>query len=98
MPSGRYSPQKSWIDSRTFFVMGFFVYILYSALCDKYYVGQTDNLDTRLASHNSGNSLYTSRANDWVIVYTEELTSRTESRKRELEIKRKKVESILSFW
>jgi putative endonuclease len=78
----------------------FFVYILYSKVKDKYYVGQTDNLETRLASHNSGISPYTSIASDWEIVYFEEYATRTETRKRENVIKRKKsrkyIESLLS--
>ena len=70
--------------------MTYFVYIIYSKTCDKYYIGQTDNIDDRLISHNSGNSPYTSRARDWQIVYSETYGTRTEVRKRELEIKRKK--------
>ena len=40
--------------------MGFFifrsdyVYILYSEKYDKYYIGQTDNIDARLHQHNTG--------------------------------------------
>ncbi|WP_317898971.1 GIY-YIG nuclease family protein [Aurantibacillus circumpalustris] len=78
----------------------FFVYILYSKVKDKYYVGQTDNLETRLVSHNSGTSPYTSIASDWEIVYFEQYATRTETRKRENAIKRKKsrkyIESLLS--
>ncbi len=77
-----------------------FVYIIYSDARDKYYVGQTDNIESRLQSHNSGKSPYTSIANDWELVYSESFESRTESRKRENEIKRKKsrkyIESLVS--
>ncbi|WP_410266623.1 GIY-YIG nuclease family protein [Cyclobacterium sp.] len=31
-----------------------FVYILYSASLDRFYVGQTQDLETRLQRHNSG--------------------------------------------
>jgi len=49
--------------------MGFFIYIVFSEEVDRYYVGQTDNLDIRLDSHNSGKSPYTSIAKDWKMVY-----------------------------
>jgi predicted GIY-YIG superfamily endonuclease len=32
----------------------YYVYILYSATADRYYTGQTENLELRLQSHNSG--------------------------------------------
>ncbi|WP_350218807.1 GIY-YIG nuclease family protein [Ekhidna sp.] len=32
----------------------YFVYILYSKSCDKYYKGQTIHLDNRLKRHNAG--------------------------------------------
>ena len=35
-------------------VMEYFVYILYSEKTDRYYVGQTQNLDERLVRHNTG--------------------------------------------
>ena len=81
-------------------IMRYYVYIIYSSKMDVYYVGQTDNLEERLSSHNTGKSKYTSRAKDWVMVYHEEFGSRTDSRMRENEIKRKKsrkyIESLMS--
>ena len=35
--------------------MKFYVYILYSASSDKYYVGQTHDVEARLDDHNQGN-------------------------------------------
>jgi len=32
----------------------YYIYILYSSLKERYYVGQTDNLDNRLERHNQG--------------------------------------------
>ncbi|MCK6609242.1 MAG: GIY-YIG nuclease family protein [Bacteroidia bacterium] len=75
----------------------FFVYILYSRTKDRFYIGQTDNLEERLISHNSGKSTYTSRVSDWEIVYVEEFETRTLSRKRENEIKRKKSRSYIEW-
>jgi len=78
----------------------FYIYILYSAKVNKYYVGQTDNIDSRLKSHNSGISPYTKIANDWQLVYSESYQTRKEAIQRENEIKRKKsrlyIERLIS--
>ncbi|WP_227020910.1 GIY-YIG nuclease family protein [Arenibacter algicola] len=34
--------------------MEYVVYILFSVAADRYYVGQTNNIEKRLATHNSG--------------------------------------------
>lgn len=68
----------------------FFVYILYSAKIDRYYVGQTDHILNRMCDHLSGKSPYTSIAKDWILMYTESYATRSESLKRENAIKRKK--------
>jgi putative endonuclease len=68
----------------------FYVYILYSAKKDRYYVGQTGDLDERLLSHAAGISPCTSSADDWTLVHSEAFPSRTEAIRREREIKKKK--------
>ena len=68
----------------------FFVYILYSKKIDRYYVGYTSDPEKRLLEHNTGISAYTSRADDWELMYQEEFPSREEAHKRELAIKKKK--------
>jgi putative endonuclease len=78
------------------FFMVFSVYIIYSAKLDKYYVGYTEHLSIRLNQHNNGESTFTSKANDWILKYTEAFDSREMVHGRELEIKRKKVENILN--
>ena len=75
----------------------FFVYIIYSASADRYYIGQTDNLADRLRHHLEGISPYTSTAKDWVLVYKEEFPSRTDAIKRENEIKRKKSRKYIEW-
>ncbi len=74
----------------------FFVYIIFSVSADKYYVGQTDNIGERIHSHNNGNSPYTSIARDWKLVYSETYSTRTEVRKRENAIKRKKSRKYIN--
>jgi putative endonuclease len=49
----------------------FYIYIIYSEKIDRYYVGQTENVEERLLSHSAGISPYTSISDDWKLVYTE---------------------------
>jgi putative endonuclease len=80
--------------------MIFSVYILYSEIIDKYYVGHTDNIERRLHEHNSGQTRYTSiQGKPWKIVYKEEYQARALAMTREREIKSKKsrkyIESLV---
>jgi putative endonuclease len=77
--------------------MSYKLYILYSSDIDKYYVGQTSDLSERLKSHMDKMSPYTSIANDWRLVYTEEFEDRTSAIKREREIKKKKSRKYIEF-
>jgi putative endonuclease len=73
------------------------VYILYSKALDKFYVGQTENLKERLSSHAKKISTYTSRADDWQLVYTESYTTRQEAIQRERAIKSKKSRRYIDW-
>ena len=77
----------------------FYMYILYSKMADRYYVGQTIDLKNRLESHNSGASRSTAYTQDWILVYTETFATRQEAIKRERYIKsmknRKYIERLL---
>jgi len=83
-------------SSRGFF-MSFFVYILYAASVDQYYIGSTENIDARLFRHNNSGSKATKKASDWRLVYSETFATRAEAVKRELEIKRKKSRRYVEF-
>ena len=67
-----------------------FVYIIYSAKINKYYIGACTNLDRRLYEHNIGHSTFTSTGVPWELRYTEQFTSLPEAKQREKEIKNKK--------
>jgi len=77
--------------------MIFHVYILYSALLDQYYIGHTGNLEDRLYRHKNSGSKSTKKANDWELVYTEQLDSKSAANQRELEIKRKKSRKYVEW-
>ena len=75
----------------------YYVYILFSAKKDKYYVGQSEAIVDRVASHNSGISPYTSMTDDWALVYKEEYKTRKEAIQRENAIKRKKSRKYIEW-
>ena len=65
-----------------------YCYILYSESLDKYYIGHScESLQERLRKHLSNHKGFTSKAKDWIIVYSESFNSKSEAYKREREIK-----------
>jgi putative endonuclease len=82
----------------------FYLYILQSETSGRYYIGQTDNLDRRLAEHN--NPLYTSSKTTkrfrgpWKLVYSERYETRSEAIIRERQIKawksRKAINTLIA--
>jgi len=80
--------------------MPFHLYILFSVLKDKYYIGHTgDDLSERLRKHNSNHKGYTGKTGDWKIVYQECYATKMEAYAREREIKswksRKRIEQLI---
>lgn len=68
----------------------FVVYILYSSSLNRYYVGHTENLKTRLTLHNAGKVRSTKRGVPWVVKYIEKFDNKNDTYRRELQIKRYK--------
>ena len=60
-----------------------YVYILKSEKSGLLYTGMTENIQTRLTQHNSGKSKFTKGHIPWTLVYSEEIGSTAEARKRE---------------
>lgn len=76
----------------------YFVYILYSDKCNKYYIGQTESLTRRVDEHNQGKGgAFTSACIPWALVYHESFESRQEAIKREREIKGKKSRKYIEY-
>ncbi|CAM3634068.1 GIY-YIG domain-containing protein [Flavobacterium gelidilacus] len=65
--------------------MEYFVYILYSKLKSKFYIGYTSNLEERIIRHNQKSKGFTGSINDWELVYKETFTQ------KELAIERERV-------
>ena len=70
--------------------MAYCVYIIQSQTTGRYYIGSTENVESRLARHNQGRSKYTRAQRPWILVYTQLFETRTEALKREKEIKERK--------
>ena len=77
--------------------MPFFVYILYSATVDQYYVGHSEDLDDRFFRHTNSGNRATKKAKDWKVVYTETFDTRSEAYRREIDIKKKKSRNYIEW-
>ncbi len=67
----------------------YFIYIIYSASIDKYYVGHTVDVNVRLNQHNEGyyDDAFTSKASDWELFYYYSLESKRLATSIEFHIK-----------
>ena len=75
----------------------YYVYIIYSITLDKYYTGNTIDLNKRLMEHNTGKSTFTASASDWILRYTEQFNTRELAKARELQIKKKKSRKYIEW-
>ena len=64
-------------------------YILYSSKIDKFYTGQTMDLDHRLEEHNRGKTSFSATGMPWQIVFSKVFKSRTDAMKLEKFIKKR---------
>ena len=74
-------------ESRLPLQMAFSVYILRSEQFDRYYIGQTKDLKSRIELHNSSRARWTKRYQPWVLIYFEEFETRSLAMKRERYLK-----------
>jgi len=77
--------------------MSYYVYILKSALFDKFYIGQTQNIPERLHRHNAGTEKSTSPYRPWVLVWQTEKPSRSEAMSLEKKLKNLSKERLRIF-
>jgi len=66
----------------------FYIYILQSLKDFGYYLGITDNPEKRLQEHNMGKTKSTKSRIPFVLKYKEVYQTKTEARKREIELKK----------
>ena len=80
--------------------MKYACYILYSPSLDKYYIGETENIEERIQMHNTGffKNAYTSKVSDWELYLMIPCRDRIHARKVEKYIKnmksRKYIENL----
>ena len=78
--------------------MKFYVYILYSASLNIYYKGFSTDVEKRLEYHLNSKNKFTSKAKDWVIVYVQEFSEKTDAlleEKRLKKLNRKSIEKLV---
>jgi len=68
----------------------YYVYILFSTIVDRYFVGQTSNLEESLKRHNQGRNKYTKSGIPWKLVYKESFKTRSDAANREKKLKQSK--------
>jgi putative endonuclease len=67
--------------------MNYYVYILKSLNNNRYYIGQTKDLEKRIRIHNSLKARWTKRYQPWELVHSEIYLTRSEAIKREMFLK-----------
>ncbi len=76
---------------RSFFLSGvielFYVYVLRSETTGRRYTGSCHDVAVRLREHNAGQSKSTRASRPWVLIHTEEFTTRAQAVRRELYLK-----------
>ncbi|HTM91232.1 MAG TPA: GIY-YIG nuclease family protein [Flavisolibacter sp.] len=68
----------------------YYVYILYSEKCDRYYIGYSENIEARLIRHNRGAVTATKNCIPYVVKATKGFSAEMEARKEELRLKKLK--------
>jgi putative endonuclease len=58
----------------------FFTYIIKSLKSGKTYIGQTQDLKSRVKAHNNGFSPYTKGRGPWELIYFEEFLTRSDAK------------------
>ena len=78
----------------------YYVYILRSLVNNRYYIGCTNDLESRLAKHNQGYVQSTKAYRPWEMIYQEIYGTLGEARRRERELKswksRKRIEALIN--
>ena len=75
----------------------YFVYILYSEVEDKFYKGQTSNLNDRLVRHNTGQEKSTRAGVPWILIWSTTKGSRSEAMRLEEKVKNLSRMRLINF-
>jgi len=73
----------------------FHIYILFSEEFERFYVGQTQDLEARIIRHNKGYVRSTKNYRPWMLVWSMDVDRRSDSMKIEARIKSWKSSEII---
>jgi putative endonuclease len=80
--------------------MSYHLYVLQSEASGRFYVGQTKDLEARIAYHNANYTKSLKNRGPWRLVYSERFETRGEAMRRERQIKswkdRRLIEQLIS--
>ena len=74
----------------------YITYILFSPKINKFYTGQTEDLERRLEEHNRGKTPFSASGIPWEVVFSKEFFSRQEAIKLERFIKKRGAARFLN--
>ena len=72
-----------------------FVYIIYSKDLNRFYTGETSDLEHRIDRHGKDRTKFTGKAKDWKLIWNTVLSNRTEALKLEKKIKSRGIKRFL---
>ena len=75
----------------------YFVYILYSESSDKFYIGQTNDVDKRLKRHNAGSESFTKPYIPWILKWSTKKPTRADAMVLEKKLKNLSKKRLLTF-
>ena len=79
-----------------------FVYILYSASYDKYYIGHTSDMDRRINEHNGDDAGWTKSYQPWEIAHKERCSDRLTAIEKEKYLKslknKERLQDYIAGW
>ena len=75
----------------------YFVYILYSQKCDRYYTSYAADIQARLDRHNNGFVTATKNCKPYQLKASKSFGSETEARKEEARIKKQKSRKYIEW-
>jgi putative endonuclease len=65
----------------------FYIYLIESEKNERYYIGQTSNLEERIKYHNSNRSKYTKNKGPWKLIGYKKYDTRSEAMNEEKKVK-----------
>jgi putative endonuclease len=77
--------------------MAFFVYIIHSEAHDKFYIGQTNDVEERIRRHNNGLEKFTSPYLPWLLKCVIEKSTRGDAMVLESKLKNLNRQKLLKF-